>query len=399
MNANMTYAINPRVYFTINSKEQVLIPYRGTNAVLDKMFKTDSVRKANKDQYNEYTKRFLSTCEQTEVYWSEEYSYDPDTISFNFANLTICSNDDFEKIFEPSTFDPSKKYTVEVSGPAKVNILSMIKRNYPCPTIEESGFYVEQKNWNFLVRNILKHINTILIGPTGTGKTEVIMKICAQLNIPCRVYDMGSMQDPLTDLLGSHRLENGSSIFDYAKFVSDVQEPGVIILDELSRAPLMTNNILFPCLDNRRTLPLEIADSKSAREVKIHPECCFIATANIGSDYTGTNDIDAALLNRFMPLQLDYMPANIESKVLQVRTGVHAEVADKIVNFVNKVRSEYNSGNITKSVSTRETLAIAEMVVDGFSLIESIEFVISNKYMSSNYNNENAFIKKLILGY
>ena len=51
---------------------------------------------------------------------------------------------------------------------------------------------------------------------------------------------MGSMQDPLTDLLGSHRLENGSSVFDYAKFVEDVQKPGVILLDELSRAPLMT---------------------------------------------------------------------------------------------------------------------------------------------------------------
>ena len=80
----------------------------------------------------------------------------------------------------------------------------------------------------------------LICGKTGTGKTEIIIKICNILGIDCHVYDMGSMQDPLTDLLGSHRLENGSSVFDYAKFVEDVQKPGVILLDELSRAPLMT---------------------------------------------------------------------------------------------------------------------------------------------------------------
>ena len=57
----------------------------------------------------------------------------------------------------------------------------------------------------------------------------------------------------------------------------------------------MANNILFPCLDGRRTLPVEIADASSTRSISVHPDVTFIATANIGNEYTGTQDIDEAL--------------------------------------------------------------------------------------------------------
>lgn len=46
---------------------------------------------------------------------------------------------------------------------------------------------------------------------------------------------MGALHDPIAGLLGVHRLDKGESIFDYAKFVSDVQKPGVVVLDEFSR--------------------------------------------------------------------------------------------------------------------------------------------------------------------
>ena len=156
----------------------------------------------------------------------------------------------------PTDFDCNKQYDFSVER--TLTLLDKIREEHPCPPIE-SGFYIEERNWLFLVRNIMQHKNTMLIGPTGTGKTEVIMKIYESLGLECNIYDMGSMQDPLTDLLGSHRLENGSSIFDYAKFVADVQKPGVILLDELSRAPLMTNNILFPQILKR--MPQNLSNS------------------------------------------------------------------------------------------------------------------------------------------
>lgn len=71
---------------------------------------------------------------------------------------------------------------------------------------------------------------------TVTHNTSIIKLACDKLGIPLSVYDMGSMFDPVSGLLGVHRLqEGGVSIFDYAKFTDDIQKPGVILLDEISR--------------------------------------------------------------------------------------------------------------------------------------------------------------------
>ena len=389
----------PKVFIKVNRKLGIISPVSGIIPKLDNAFKKDVVRETNRTRYGKYTLDFINTCDDTEVYWSKSYSYDPKAYTFDFYEINVCKEDDYiEMTTEESKFDPKIAYTTDYVETINVSLKSKIQDDYPCPGVE-SGFYIEQKRWNVLVRNILKHKNTMLVGPTGTGKTDVIIRICKALNIPCRIYDMGAMMDPLTDLLGSHRLENGSSKFDYAKFVKDVQEPGVILLDELSRAPQMTNNILFPCLDDRRTLPIEIADSNSAREVKVHPECVFIATANIGSEYSGTNDIDAALENRFMMIQVDYLPKTIEAQVLEIRTGCDEKSALKIASIANAIRDRYLDGSLSKTISTRETIACAEFVVDGFSILDAVNFSFCEKFPKYGDNSEYDTVKKLIMGF
>lgn len=389
----------PKVFIKVNRKLGIISPVSGIIPKLDNAFKKDVVRETNRTRYGKYTLDFINTCDDTEVYWSKSYSYDPKAYTFDFYEINVCKEDDYiEMTTEESKFDPKIVYTTDYVETINVSLKSKIQDDYPCPGVE-SGFYIEQKRWNVLVRNILKHKNTMLVGPTGTGKTDVIIRICKALNIPCRIYDMGAMMDPLTDLLGSHRLENGSSKFDYAKFVKDVQEPGVILLDELSRAPQMTNNILFPCLDDRRTLPIEIADSNSAREVKVHPECVFIATANIGSEYSGTNDIDVALENRFMMVQVDYLPKTIEAQVLEIRTGCDEKSALKIASIANAIRDRYLDGSLSKTISTRETIACAEFVVDGFSILDAVNFSFCEKFPKYGENSEYDTVKKLIMGF
>lgn len=137
--------------------------------------------------------------------------------------------------------EASSEKTSDVShGKTGTPLLSKMKRNktFKTPTIGKNGFYVDQENWYLLLRNITNQVNTMIIGPTGTGKTELVMLACKRLGVPCHVYDMGSMYDPVAGLLGVHRLqEGGHSTFDYAKFTKDISEPGVVLLDELSRAP------------------------------------------------------------------------------------------------------------------------------------------------------------------
>jgi len=281
----------------------------------------------------------------------------------------------------------------------KNTYLSKMKKNpnFKVPTVLSDGFYVQEDIWYLLLRNIRSQVNTLMVGPTGTGKTELVMLACKKLGISCSVYDMGAMYDPVAGLLGVHRLhEGGVSVFDYAKFTKDISKPGVVLLDELSRAPATTNNILFPCLDSRRSLPVEIAGGNDLREIPVSPECCFIATANIGSEYTGTMDIDRALQNRFFPLELSYLPPDEEINVLKKRCFIGRVNAGHIVAVANNIRDLYIKQEISCSISTRETLMAAELVADGWSVLRSLELSFLPLFEGSGSDGERGIVKKII---
>lgn len=282
----------------------------------------------------------------------------------------------------------------------KESFLSKMKKNksFKVPNIDKGGFYVDADNWYLLLRNITNQVNTMMIGPTGTGKTELVLLACEKLGLPCHVYDMGSMYDPVSGLLGVHRLQKGGvSTFDYAKFTRDISEPGVVLLDELSRAPVTTNNILFPCLDSRRTLPVEIAGGDDLRSIKVHEDCCFIATANVGAEYTGTMSMDRALVGRFFPLELDYMPRDKEEQVLMKRCRVSASAAKHIVSVANNVRSLYRKQELSCSLSTRETLMAAELVADGWTPLRAMELVFLPLFEGTKAEGERGIIAKSLM--
>lgn len=280
----------------------------------------------------------------------------------------------------------------------KTTLKNSICGQYAIPTIEKDGFFIDPKQWTLLIRNIIGKVNTMMIGPSGAGKTELVMLACRKLGLDCSVYDMGSMYDPVAGLLGVHRLQQGGvSVFDYAKFTQDIQKPGVVLLDELSRAPVTTNNILFPCLDSRRMLPVEMAGGDGMRAIPVHPECVFVATANVGVEYTGTMSLDRALVGRFFPLELDYMPCTEEAKVLTKRFGISANDAANIVAVAETVRSLYEKQEISCTLSTRETLAAASLVKDGWNAMEAMELSFLPLFEGSRSDGERSIVSKIFM--
>lgn len=295
---------------------------------------------------------------------------------------------------EPAAFATSP------TEPATGTLLEQLRGSskLAVPTIKRDGYYIADKDWYLLVRNIRAKVNTLLIGASGSGKTELVMLACRKLGIKCHVYDMGSMHDPVSGLLGVHRLQQGGvSVFDYAQFTRDIQEPGVILLDELSRAPATTNNILFPCLDSRRMLPVEIAGGKDMRSIPVHPDCVFLATANVGVEYTGTMSMDRALTGRFFPLELAYLPAKEESEVLTRRCGIKAADAANIVAVAATVRNLYAKQEISCSISTRETLMAAQLVADGWTALEAMEYTFLPLFEGSRTDGERSIISKIFV--
>ena len=282
------------------------------------------------------------------------------------------------------------------------SLFGRIRRDYPCPKPEE-GFTIGEAQWMFLVRNLLTGAPTLLTGPTGCGKTELVAFAAKRLGLPFRSpYDMGSMHDPLAQMLGTHRLAEGEkgthSVFDYARFAREVQEPGVILLDELSRAPETTLNFLLPVLDGRRSLPVEAAGENDRRNIPVHPGCVFIATANIGQEYTGTRSLDPALQDRFVILPLDYLSIDDEATLLVNRCGIRDKQAKTISQAMSDIRALAMDRSIERSVSVRESLRVAELVRDGWDLQDALFLIVLPLYTGTDKEGDRAKVRRCIYG-
>lgn len=292
--------------------------------------------------------------------------------------------------------DPVKTPKVNSAAPAR-NLLSTLLHKYPMPTIDKDGFYVSADNWSLLVRNVHQRENTLIYGCQGLGKTELVLLLGERMGKPVKVYDMGSMHDPMSQMLGTHRLVsdgvNTVSKFDPARFTQDIQEDCIILLDELNRAPSTTLNILFPCLDSRRMLPVEMAGGAEARNIQVHPQCCFIATSNIGSRHVGTLPLDPALYSRFLPLELTHMDIGDEMALLRKRCGVNSSEAGAICKVAQMTREKVKLSELSIEISPRETLRAAGLIRDGFSLLKSMEMTFLPMYQ----NDERDIVKTMFV--
>jgi MoxR-like ATPase len=251
--------------------------------------------------------------------------------------------------------------------------IHQIARDYPFPTIEEDGYYIAPHTWLLMVRNALKGENTLILGPSGSAKTELIELLAKRIGKKSIAVDMSSKQDPIASLVGAHRIKNGASIFDPAPFTNYIQQDCILNLDELNRAPLQANNLLLPLLDRRRELALDVATSEEDRVIKVNKDLVFFATANVGSAYTGVNDLDRAVVDRFRVIRLAYPPIEEEAAILVKRTSCDYNAALVVARIAHDIRKLHDAGELSTGVSVRHTLNAGELLADGYQLIDALE--------------------------
>jgi nitric oxide reductase NorQ protein len=215
---------------------------------------------------------------------------------------------------------------------------------------------------------------------------------------------MGSSQDPRATLIGSTQFNKESgTYFAESRFVHAIQEENaVIILDELSRANGEAWNILMPVLDaNQRSLQLD--EKPGSPIVKVHPSVSFIATANVGFQYTSTRVMDRALKDRFVTIEMDLLNQKEEAQLLKYKLPeVDNETIKAITQITSDIRLEMKSESprISTQISTRVAIEIASLLRDGFTLSEAAEIAIYPYYPEEGgAQSERVYVKQLVQKY
>ena len=261
---------------------------------------------------------------------------------------------------------------------------------------------IDPIRWKYLMRSALRGKNILMVGPAGCGKTMAARSVARAFpERPFFYFNMGATQDPRGALIGNTHFnrEEGTFVAD-ALFVQAIRTPGsIILLDELSRAHDDAANILMTVLDEGQRY-LRIDERPDTPTVAVAPGVVFIATANIGNEYTGTRVMDRALLDRFIMVEMEPMAAEKELDLLK---SMYPDVDEKSLKAITeiaentRVDAKTDDPKVSTQISTRMCVEMAGCVHDGFTLSEAAEVCIYPFYSNAGgADSERTYMKQLV---
>ncbi len=271
-------------------------------------------------------------------------------------------------------------------------------------SLKPTELVMEELKWKYLIRSAVRAKNIMMTGPSGCGKTMASKALVNALDRPDFYFNLGATQDPRATLIGNtHFDKQKGTFFSESAFVTAIKTPNaVILLDELSRAHPDAWNILMTVLDQGQRY-LRLDEAEGSPIVNVAEGVTFIATANIGNEYTSTRVMDRAILDRFVTIEMDVLDDVKEFGLLKF---MFPEVSDDDLKAIAEIshhtrtQSMSESGKLTSMLATRASVEMAGLLYDGFELMEAAEISIFPFFsQDGGVDSERTYVKQLVQKY
>ena len=277
-----------------------------------------------------------------------------------------------------------------------------------CVSLKPKELIISDLKWKYLVRAILRGKNIMIIGPSGCAKTMAARCVSEALGRPFLKFNIGSTQDARATLIGNttYKKEFGT-VFHKSAFITAITTPNaVVLLDEFTRGTHDAWNILMPVTDpTQRCLRLDEDENSSV--INVAEGVCFVATANIGNDYTATKVLDRASARRF-PIKLEMEPLTGEQLnrlfilLFDMRTPEQEKLMRTLASIYDDLIAQcaMDDAKISTIIPPANMREMGELVMDGFSLEEIAEAAMYPEYPDEGgADSERAFVKSILQKY
>src|SRR5947208_605415 len=205
----------------------------------------------------------------------------------------------------------------------------------------------------------------LLKGPTGCGKTRFVEAMAHDLGREL-VTVAGHEDLTSADLVGRFLLKGGETVWVDGPLTRAVREGGICYLDEVVEARQDTTVVIHPLTDHRRQLPVD----RLGVTLEAAPGFQLVISYNPGYQSV-LKDLKDSTRQRFVAIELDFPPADIETEVVAHEAGVDVETAQALVKVGHAIRN-LDGAPLREVASTRALILAGGLVAEGLSLRRAV---------------------------
>ena len=272
---------------------------------------------------------------------------------------------------------------------------------YNLPLTEEEKKLVPKINQNFkwsaellftLYWAVFHDSNVLLTGLPGTGKTDAVEQFAALIGRPyVSISGKGDLEG--YQVIGQNYSEGGQMVWRDGTFTQGFRNGWIIGIHEVYKIPSTIMMNLQAAFERDGVLVLDDYPGDAVdRIVNRHPLCSIISTDNtkgLGNDlfkFAAGQVQDTSFIDRMeIVLDVDYLPAPVETELLTRVTGCTEEEASAMVQLARRIRASYKDETLSLSMSLRTMFnALSMHTVTGIGFKKAVELGVVGKYVDED---------------